>query len=298
MDIGLIVSDRSFVSELKDLTEAIKKAGCKPVNIEIDNIVVKIKRGNLTPYQMFGSSREEIINPDCAVLRHIGFIKDYEQFSQRIWSIKSLEMSGTYVANNIKSWLEASDKLGALMKLSKNGIPVPDTISSENLFAGYEAVKAFKQSVIKPLRSGAGFGIFKADDPDVAMHIFSYFINLNKPIYVQRFLEKKNNGDYRVIVVGDEVIGAEFRQGKGWKSNVSQGAKAKGVKPDEELKEIAIKSAHAMNLDYVGVDIADTEDGYYVLETNPTIAWGKFKQVTGVNPAKHIIAHVIRQTKA
>ena len=298
MEIGIIVSDRSFVTELEDLTEAIKRAGHKPLNIEIDNIVVKMKKGNLYSYQMFGSSREERLNLECAVLRHIGFIKDYEQFSQRIWSIKSIEMSGTYVANNIKAWLEASDKLGALMELSKRGLPVPDTISSENPFAGYEAVKEFKSSVIKPLRSGAGFGIFKAEDPDVAMHIFSYFINLNKPIYVQKFLNKKNNGDYRVIVVGDEAIGAEFRTGKTWKSNVSQGAKAKAVKPDEELMEIAIKAAHAMNLDYVGVDIADTKDGYYILETNPTIAWGTFKKVTGVNPAKHIIAHVIKKARA
>jgi ribosomal protein S6--L-glutamate ligase len=298
VEIGLIVSDRSFISELQDLTYAIKKAGCRPISIEIDNIAVKIKNGRLSPYQMFGSSREEQIDPECAVLRHIGFIKDYEQFSQRIWSVKALEMKGTYVANNIKSWLKASDKLGALMELSRRGLPVPDTISSENPFAGYNAVKEFKSSVIKPLRSGAGFGVFKADDPDVAMHIFSYFINLSKPIYVQKFLNKKGNGDYRIIVVGGQVIGAEFRTGTDWKSNVSQGAKAKAAKPDEELKEIAIKAAQAMELDYVGVDIADTEDGYYILETNPTIAWGTFKKVTKVNPAKHIIAHIIKKARS
>lgn len=298
MDIGLIVSDRSFVSELQDLENAIKKAGSRPLRIDIDNIVVKIKNGNIIPYQMLGPSNEQKIQPECAVLRHIGYIKDYEQFSQRVWSIKALEMNDVYVANNIKSWLQASDKLGALMALSKKGLPVPDTISSENLLAGYNAVKEFKNTVIKPLRSGAGLGVFKADDPDVAMHIFSYFLNLSKPIYVQKFLEKKNNGDYRVIVVGDEVIGAEFRKGINWKSNVSQGAKATAAKPDAELREIAIKAAQAMKLDYVGVDIADTKDGYYILETNPTIAWGTFKQVTKVNPAEHIVAHVMKKARS
>ncbi len=297
MDIGLIVSDRSFVSELEDLKEAIKKAGHRHVSIDIDNIIVKIKKGKLSSYQMVGPTREELLKPECAVLRHIGYIKDYEQFSQRIWAIKSLEMNGTYVANNIKSWLQASDKLGALMAMAKAGLPVPDTVSSENVFAGYNAVKEFKSTVVKPLRSGAGFGIFKADDPDVAMHIFSYFINLNKPVYTQKFLNKKNNGDYRAIVVGNEVIGAEFRKGKDWKSNVTQGAKATAAKPDAELSELAIRAAQSMNLDYVGVDIADTKDGYFILETNPTIAWGTFKQVTKVNPAKHIIAHIIEKSK-
>ncbi len=297
MEIGLIVSDRSFVSELEDLRAAIKNAGCKPINIEIDSIAVKINKGKVVPYQILSPSKEKRIEPDCAVLRHIGYIKDYEQFSQRIWSVKAIEMNGIYVANNIKSWLQASDKLGALMELAKHGLPVPDTISSENLFAGYNSVKEFKSSVIKPLRSGAGFGVFKVDDPDVAMHIFSYFINLSKPIYVQKFLNKKGNGDYRVIVVGDEVIGAEFRKGTSWKSNVTQGAKAKAAKPDAQMKEIAIKAAQAMKLDYVGVDIADTKDGYYVLETNPTIAWATFKQVTKVNPARHIIAHIIKKAR-
>ncbi len=298
MDIGLIISDRSFVSELQDLTDEIKRRGHEPLRIEIDNMVIKIKSGKLLTYHMGSPPKEELIDPQCAVMRHIGYIKDYEQLSQRIWAVKSLEMNGSYVANNIKSWLQASDKLGALMELSKRGLPVPDTISTENVVAAYGAVKEFKSAVVKPLRGGAGFGVFKTQDPDVAMHVFSYFINLSKPLYVQRFLNKKNNGDYRVIVVGDEVIGAEFRKGKDWKSNVSQGAKATRARPDAELCEIAIKAAQAMNLDYVGVDIADTKDGYYILETNPTIAWGTFKKITKVNPAEHIIEHIINRARA
>ncbi len=297
MDIGLVVSDRSFARELRDLNIAIKKAGHNPVNISIDNIVVGIKGGRVITSQMLSPGKEAKVDVSCAVLRHIGFIKDYEQFSQRVWAVRSLEMNGIYVANNIKSWLEASDKLGALMKMAKYGIKVPDTVSSENPFAGYNAVKKFRQSVVKPLRSGAGFGIFKADDPDIAMHVFSYFLNLNKPIYVQKFLEKINGGDYRVIVVGGQVIGAEFRKGSTWKSNVAQGAKAYAAKPDAELIEIASKAAECMKLDYIGVDVCDTTDGYTVLETNPTIAWGAFKQVTKVNPAKHIIAHMVKKIR-
>ncbi len=119
MEIGLIVSDRSFVSELEDLREAIKHAGHTPMHIDIDNISVEIRKGKITPYQMSAPARQAKLDPDCAILRHIGYIKDYEQFSQRIWSVKALEMNDIYVANNIKSWLQASDKLGALMGMAK-----------------------------------------------------------------------------------------------------------------------------------------------------------------------------------
>ena len=89
MEIGLIVSDRAFVSpELKDLQDAIKETGHKPLNIEIENVAVKIKSGKTVPYHMSTQMSDAPIKADCAVLRNIGFIKDYEQFSQRIWAIK------------------------------------------------------------------------------------------------------------------------------------------------------------------------------------------------------------------
>ncbi len=299
MDIGIITpSETAPGAETKDLIAAAKRAGHKPVRISISDIVVKISGKGVRPYNLTEFTKEHPINLECAVFRHIGIINDYEQFSQRIWSVRSIEMSGTYVANNILGWIRASDKLGTLMELAAHGLPVPQTTSGESFFSGYAAVREFGSAVVKPLRSGKGLGIFKVDDPDVAMHIFSYFTNLSKPIYVQKYLNKINGGDYRVVVVGGEVIGAEFRKGKGWKSNVAQGAKTRSVKPDSEIAELAIKTAEVMGLDYVGVDIAETKDGYFILETNPTIAWSAFKRATGVNPATHIIRHIVMASRA
>jgi RimK family alpha-L-glutamate ligase len=257
-------------------------------------MVVRIYGGKVTPYHLSEFTKESPVEVDCAVLRSIGIIKDYEQFSQRIWAVRSMELSGIRVSNSIYSFIAASDKLGTLMELAKKGLPVPPTISGESFFSGYGAVKEFKHAVIKPLRSGKGLGIFKVDDPDVAMHLFSYFTNLNKPIYVQKYLEKVGGGDYRIIVVGGEVIGTEFRKSASWKSNVAQGAKGVAVKANPELKELAIKATKVMGLDYAGVDIAETKDGYYILETNTAIAWDEFKKVTRVNPAKYIIANLIK----
>jgi ribosomal protein S6--L-glutamate ligase len=166
------------------------------------------------------------------------------------------------------------------------------------MFIGYDAVKEFGHVVIKQLRSNMGFGVFRIDDPDVAFQVFSYFINLNKPLYVQKYLNKRRGGDYRVIVVGGEAIGAEFRKGLNWKSNVAQGAKPMATKMPAEMREMAVKSAEILGLDYVGVDIAETKDGYYVLETNPTISWQGFKKATGINPAEKIVEHLIRKIKS
>ncbi len=299
MEIGLIVSAESGnTPESNDLIKAISDAKCKSSKINIENIVVRVENKMVSPFYLTEFTKEKRIDVDAAVLRSIGIVKDYEQFSQRIWAIRSIEMNDIYVSNNIFSYIAASDKLGTLMQLARSGIPVPPTLSSESFFSGYGAVKEFKTAVVKPLRSGKGLGIFKVEDPDVAMHMFSYFTNLSKPIYVQKFLEKVGGGDYRIIVVGDEVIGAEFRKSSSWKSNISQGAKGMPAKLNSELRELAIKSTKAMKLDYAGIDIAQTKDGYFVLETNTTIGWQTFKQVTKVNPAKYIIADLIKKAKS
>jgi ribosomal protein S6--L-glutamate ligase len=297
MKIGVISSSDGYSNEeLSDLKKAISKNNAGYVSINLSESFVRIEGGNVALMHTNGGKAEHI-SADAAVMRSIGIIRDYEQFSHRLWLAQALELNGMVISNKISSWVSASDKLGTLIILSKYKIPVPDTTSSENFFHGYAAVKKYSDTVIKPLRSGKGIGVFRISDPDAAMHIFSYFTNLSKPIYVQRFLDKKGGGDYRVVVVGGEVIGAEFRKAKGWKSNVAQGAEPRKAQINAEMREIAIKATEALKLDYAGIDIADTKDGYYVLEANPTISWSGFRRVTGVNPASYIVKNLISNVK-
>ncbi len=299
MDIGLIrpyeveYNNRDIV----DLEEAISALGHKPRNVYVDNMGIRIGKGGIKLTQIVSRDKREDVDVDGAVLRHLGFIKDFEQFGSRLWSVRAMEENGIPVINSLNSWLCASDKLYSFILLSKKGILVPETESSENMFVAYNAVKDFKEAVIKQLRGAMGFGVFRVNDADVAMHIFSYFTNLSKPMYVQKFLEKKGGGDYRIIVVGDQVIGGEFRKGVDWKSNIAQGATPLPAKLNAEMKEIALKTTEALGLEYAGIDIAETKDGYYVLEANPTISWQGFKQATKINPAGHIVKHLITKIK-
>jgi len=298
MDIGVVMQSGTGSGDaILDIKDAIRRARCNPVDIRLDDMIVRMGKGGVRTHMMLGDKKDRRIDVGCAVLRNLGVIRDYEQFSHRIWSIRAMELSGIYVSNSIIGLLRAGDKLGALSVLSSRGLPVPETASSENFFAGYNAVKEFGQAVVKPLRGGQGYGIFKVDDPDVAMHIFSSFANLNKPIYVQKYLDKMGAGDYRVIVVGGEVIGTEFRKGKGWKSNVAMGGSARVVKADSELRELAIKAAEVLELDYVGMDIAKTREGYVIIEANPRMGWTSFRKVTKVNPAKKIISNLIEKVR-
>ena len=222
--------------------------------------------------------------------------RDYEQFSSRLWSVRAIQQSGVYVMNEITAWLLASDKLASFTTLAKAKLPVPHTFISEDMFSSYSAAKSMDEVVIKRLTGAMGYGVFRVKC-DFAMHVFSYFNNMSKPIYMQEYLEKKGGGDYRVVVVGGKVLGAEFRKGKDWKSNIAQGGKPTPAKPDKEMAEIAVKATETLKLDYAGIDIADTKEGYMILDTNPTMSWQGFKQVNKVDVAEALIKHLIKKAK-
>lgn len=288
--------------DAKDLVAEISRLGNKPELIYADSLDVSLGRGGVDIFQSSdkasgAGSERKMLEPEAVILRHLGTIRDYEQLTYRLSCMMAFEEKGIYVMNPVMNWLFGSDKFATLLKLKARGLPVPDTEVTEKMFVGYDAVKKFKRAVLKPLRSAMGFGVFRVDDPDLALYAFSYFTNMSKPIYVQRFLEKKGGGDYRLVVVGGEVIGSEFRKGVTWKSNVAQGARPIAAKADEEMQELAVRSAEILGLEYAGIDIAETKDGYFVLETNPTLSWQGFKRAVGINPAKSIVAHIVKKAR-
>jgi len=61
--------------------------------------------------------------------------------------------------------------------------------------------------------------------------------------------------------------------------------------------ELALKTCDILGLGYAGVDIAETDEGYFILEVNPSMSWQGFKEATGINPAKYIVKHVIDYVK-
>lgn len=267
-------------------------------DIYIDKLGTDINKGRMRFTQIIDNKGEKKVEVDGAFLRHLGMFKDYEQFSSRLWSVRAMEQSGVYVMNEITAWMLASDKFASSTTLAKAGLPIPHTFVTEDMMGAYSAAKSMDEAVIKRVTGSMGYGVFRVKGEDFAMHVFSYFSSMSKPIYMQEYLEKKGGGDYRVVVVGGKVLGAEFRKGKDWKSNIAQGGKPMPAKVDKELSEIALKATEKLSLDYAGIDIADTKEGYMILDTNPTMSWQGFKKVNKVDVAKALIEYLIKKIKS
>jgi len=61
----------------------------------------------------------------------------------------------------------------------------------------------------------------------------------------------------------------------------------------EEAAEMALTVADTVGLDYAGVDLVEGEDGWHLLEVNPTAGFKGLFEATGVSPAPYIAKHAI-----
>jgi ribosomal protein S6--L-glutamate ligase len=279
----------------RDLVIYARSAGLNATYVPISRISVKVdKEGSLAVI------RDRPFKVDGVFLRSLGVLIDVETFFRRTIAIRLLENSGSVVINPLDGLLRTRNKLETTVILRNNGLPVPDTVGTEDILYAYDIAKRMREVVIKPLQGSRGYGAVKVDDADVAFQIMKTLLTFKKPIYLQKYIEKPNR-DIRVMVIDGEVFGCMMRVALNgqWKTNIAQGAVGKPcINVDKSVMEIAIKSVESLGLVYGGVDIGEGRDGYVVFEVNGSPDWAELTAVTGKNPAKALVESMIRRLKA
>lgn len=236
------------------------------------------------------------IDFDAVILRDLGVAITLEMFLRRINVFKHIEMMNKPVVNPVDSIVTARDKYLSLLLLEKAGIRVPKTVVLEDYFTATKIANEWKNVVVKPMIGSMGFGIIKAESPDIVYTIAKTLTQLRQPIYVQEFVEKPGR-DIRLLAIGDEIVAAYYRVQNNpneWKTNIAQGAHAEPItRIDSELEDIAFKTLRTLRLHYGGIDVAETKDGYIVFEVNASPQWRGIQRVTNINPALKLAKYVV-----
>jgi RimK family alpha-L-glutamate ligase len=218
-----------------------------------------------------------------------------EQVFYRMDVLHRIEDLGVYVINPAEAIERAVDKYYTSTLLEDAGIRTPRTVVTERFD---EATRAFEELgsdvVVKPLFGSLGMGMTRITDPDVAYRVFRALDVAKSVFYLQEFVPHENE-DIRTFVVGDRVVASMLRTAEGWKTNISAGATAKPLVPDEELVELSLKATQAIGLDYSGVDVLKSErDGRYrIIELNSTPGWQGLQTVTEEDIAGKIIGFIL-----
>jgi len=122
------------------------------------------------------------------------------------------------------------------------------------------------------------------------------FLKLNHPYEFLTQLFLPTGEDYRLIVLGGEVLGIMKRKAKKGQiaTNVAAGGKAEKVSFRPELVGLAKRVCSLLKCEFAGVDIMyDQKSNPYVLEINRYPVFKGFEKATGVNVAQKVIEYLI-----
>jgi ribosomal protein S6--L-glutamate ligase len=243
--------------------------------------------------------RGRCLDADAIIVRSLGRGVSLERYTARRAMLEAAKDYGYTVVNPPPAVFIARDKFTSLRLLHEAGLPVPRTILTEDPSQALHAIEEMGSVVFKPIMGSLGLGSFKVDDVDTGYHIVNLLLELNQPLYVQKYIEKRGNRDIRVFVVESQPIAAMYRVSvRGtWKTNVAQGAKPIPANPPKEVLEDAVRAVEVLGLVYAGVDIAETGSWHVIFEVNASPLWRGLYSATGVDPAPAIVEATIRRVK-
>ena len=205
--------------------------------------------------------------------------------------LHGLEYLGVPVFNNTRALERSVDKGMTSFLLKANNIPTPNSYISSDLHninkKIREELNQHKKLVVKPLFGSQGKGVQLLEDKKQYID----FKEMHGVMYVQEYIDAGETVgiDYRVFVIGDQVIASMKRTGESWITNVAQGGKVEAADVDKEIEQMALDAVRVTGLEYSGVDLIRDKDGkFWVTEVNSVPAW-KGLQKTTSQPLSDII---------
>lgn len=279
---------------IQALATALKNRGAEVIFVSPQRLTSLIPEPS-TILTNSNGSRENLDDLGALLVRSLPG-GSLEQVIYRLDVLHRLEKLGLKVINRASVLEKSVDKFYTSALLADAGLPVPKTIVTESFDQAMEAVRKMGVVVVKPLFGSLGNGMVLVEDLEVAYRVFRA-LDLGRYVYyLQEFLPHDNE-DYRLFVVGGEVISAMRRRGENWKTNIACGAIAEYVVPDPVLSKLALKTAELLGADYLGVDILISHGQPYIIEANGIPGWTGLQSVTHVNIADVLAEYTVCQVQ-
>ena len=211
--------------------------------------------------------------------------------------LHALRDHGIPVVNSPDAIEVAADKYRILSRLKLKGLPVPESVVTEDpRLASRYFSKLGGDVLIKPVFGSRGIGISRIKDRDLADRVFRTLRFYRHVLLLQRFIPH-GTSDIRAFIVGGRVIAAMRRRGDTWRTNISQGARAEPLEISGEMEELALKAADAIGCEIAGVDLLEGPEGIKILEVNSQPGWRGLQSVAKVDIADEIAKYMIRKGK-
>ena len=215
---------------------------------------------------------------------------------------KTLESKGLRLFNPSEAIRLCDDKTLTWLHLKDQGIPMPDTLLCPFTFGnvGYTRTEFVEDAALRlglpfVIKAGCGsFGaqVFLAHTAEEAVQRVRAMAG--EPVLFQRFIKESAGRDLRLYVVGGKVVAAMERVNHtgDFRANIASGGSANRHEVSAEESAIALSACEKLGLDFGGVDLLESKEGPLLCEVNSNAHFAALRELSGINPADHIIARL------
>jgi ribosomal protein S6--L-glutamate ligase len=285
MKVGILGWDDAE-TESTGLAAAARDLGHQAVLFVLDDIGCRPAASGLVP-TVRGEPAERL---DVIVSRAHLRPGSWQADCRRLTLLSNL--ASVPVIDPVWSFTTTKDKFLEMQVLGAAGLPVPPTRSCRTIAEVDAAVGDWDTVVLKPCGGWGGTDVERTSDASRDEPMIAGLLAAHGELVCQPYLAHPD-GDIRITVIGDSVVGAFARRpaAGGWKSNVSQGAAAIPLPdPPAELADLGRRAARALSLRIAGVDIIQAADGPVILEINGCPGWSALPPPTRCEVTAEIIA--------
>ncbi len=281
MNIGIAITDQNDWTA-RALVRSVRKRGAEPVPFRLSEIA------------SYAFNFSTIGDVDAVIVRDLG-AGAFEEVSFKFDLLRILEKE-VPVINTSESIQNAANKYYSLHLLKKAGLPVPETVVTSDADIAMDTLDRWGEAVTKPIFGYKGIGIRRfqsgSDLYDSNRETIEEILSERGVLYLQEFIPIER--DIRAFVVGDRVAGAIYRYAQnGWITNLSQGGTPEQCLLNSEQEEVSILASEVLGTAFAGVDIAETDDGFLILEVNGTPSGKGIYDACGVDVTGDIVDHLI-----
>ena len=209
-------------------------------------------------------------------------------------------------------------KAWQMLMLKEAGIDVPKTVYG-SLWYLYEQMRSQISDlrsqenkikfdfpiIVKGSGGDRGTRVFKVDNLEemekMVRDLRKSETDEGKRYMLQEYIP--NDGDYRVLVLGDKVLGVMKRSSQSvaeFKNNYSAGGRVEVAQLPEEIKQLALKAAKVCGLAVAGVDVAFRDFDLkkpVIWEVNKGPQFKGFMQATGIDVPAEIVKFLVNLKK-
>ncbi|MCP3963871.1 MAG: GAK system ATP-grasp enzyme [bacterium] len=215
----------------------------------------------------------------------------------RLEMLRVAENAGVRVFSRAERVLRLVDRLSCTVTLRNAGIPMPETLITEDLGAAMAAVERFGAAVLKPLFStkARGMRVVHAAEDELEAAIRD-FQRENPMMYIQRRVDLPGR-DLGMVFLAGEYLGtyARVQRTDAWNTTTRSGGRYESHEPSGEIIDLARRAQAPFGLDFTTVDVAETAGGPIVFEVSAFGGFRGAKEGIGINAAARYVEHALKE---